>query len=195
MCGWRSAGTGVVAGWDGWGGLIAIGGVVLLLAGFFVASGGRVTAELEPADVLVAPPGLRLRPSATLESQTEAQLRADPELRDALQGVAVREIEKAGAGVLGALTIMAIDPVRAGQPGQEDGYIRGLQGRAGVEPSPLTLEGESIFEFVVPPTETVRRLYILAWQHENLFISVTTSDQETAYAVASSVITGSIAAG
>jgi hypothetical protein len=171
-----------------WGTLIAVGGMVFVLAATFFALGGRIPAELVSTDILVAPPGVRLRTAPALESQTEDRLRSDPDLGDHLQDVSVREIVRPGVGVVGVVTVAALDPVVAGQPGQEEGFVRGVRGRAGVEPRAVTVEGESVSEFVVPPTATIRRLFIMAWQHENLFVSVSSADEATTRAVAVSVI-------
>lgn len=171
-----------------WGLLIALGGLVLFLTALFLASGARITAELTPSDVLVAPPGHRLRTAPSLQSQTESQLRADPDVADHLRSVAVREIVDDEAEAVGAVTVIALDPIVAGRPGQEGSFVRGLESQAGVEPTSETLEGESVSTFVVPPTETLRRIYLIAWQHENLFISISTADEATVRAAAASMI-------
>ena len=171
-----------------WGSLIAIGGVLVLLVATFFASGGRITEELEPGQVLAAPEGIRFRPAPLLQSQTEDRLRSDPDVGDAFQGVVVREMVSSEDTLVGVLSVMAMDPVVAGQPGQDEGFVRGLKRQGGAQSVPVTIEGQRAFQIVVPPSETTRRVHILGWQHENLFISVAATDAVTARAVATSLI-------
>lgn len=171
-----------------WGALIAIGGLVFALVVSFFAAGGRITAELDPSDALVAPEGYRFREAPALEAQTEQQLRADPDIGDKLQAVVVRDVVMTDNSLVGSVTVVALDPIVAGQPGQEDGFVRGLETRAGDEAEPLMLEGVGVFRLEVPPSETTRRVHILAWQQENLFVSLSAVDLETAQVIATKII-------
>ena len=171
-----------------WGALIAVGGVLVLLVASYLASGGRVTDELEPGQVLAEPAGIRFRPAPGLQSQTEDQLRADPDVGDALQSVVVRDVVSNDGTLIGLVSVVAMEPFVAGQPGQEEGFVRGLQARSGAEAASVTIEGQRLSQIVAPPSETTRRVYVLGWQYENLFISVSAADGATARSVATSLI-------
>lgn len=151
------------------------------------------TADLRPADVLVAPSGYMLRPAPELESEARAQVQGDPNLQQIIQELAARDVVDANTRALsGTISVMAWDPATASEPGLEMRYTRKIEDNLGIDATRVTLEGQSIFELVAPAS--AGGYYLLAWQYENLFVTVGGLDRETAYAIASTVMRAGFAA-
>jgi hypothetical protein len=168
---------------------LPISGILVLLAllGLVYSAGDdrEPARRLDPQSVFAAVEGFSFQePTPEQEARAEALYREDPTIREVLLDVVVRTAADPNGSAVGTVVVVALDPAAAAEPGQEEGLAAGLAEAAGTEPQSVQVGDREVIEV----TDPVRGITFLAWQRENLFVTVATEDVDVGRALTEAIL-------
>ena len=165
------------------------GTLVTILAVSLVVRGGRPSVERVDASALLGRvEGYTLQPlAAEAAAEVENRYRSDPALGEHVEEVVARSAVAADGAQQGSVLVVAIDPEAAAEPGQEEGLARGLADAAGSPANQSEIAGEGVVEVDAQS----QGVFYVAWQHQNLFLTVIAADASAARALAEALVVAS----
>jgi hypothetical protein len=162
--------------------------VVILAGALLLRPGGSPVERVDAAAILERVEGFTLEALAPeAAAEIEDRYRSDPALGEHVEQVLSRSAVGDDGVSQGNVLIVALDPEAASEPGQEEGLGRGLADASG---SPA-IQSEIAGEGVVEVDAQSQGAFYVAWQHQNLFLTVIAADAAGARALAAALIAAS----
>lgn len=162
--------------------------VALALAGGLAATGCTEPApELAPASVFEGVEGY-VFPSLppTFQREVQEAYRANPALAERVSEVQVRNVQDPGGEGVAVVMVLAVNPADAGDPGFEQGVVRGFSAKVGTPLRGISIAGRGVFEGA--PIGALGGTHVVLWREANLFVIVWGARPEADRAVAEAII-------